>query len=124
MIDRIILASAAITALLIASANAQTAQTVPVGQGPFAVVVNETTHKAYIATGQGVSVVDGNAHLLANIKTATGVAGIAINPVTNRIYTAHPGDSPSTVIDGATDTVIATIKAGNYPQAVSINPGS
>src|SRR5579872_5525497 len=106
MMNRITLASAAIAALLIGSANARTAQTVPVGQGPFAIVVNETTHKAYIATGQGVSVLDGSAHVLANIKTATGVAGIGINTVTNRIYAVHPGDSTCTIIDGATDMIL------------------
>ncbi len=106
MIERIAKLSTAIMALFAAAAaNAQTTQTVAVGRGPFAVVVNETTHKAYIATGEGISVVDGNAKVLASIKTATGVAGIAINPVTNRIYTAHPNDSTSTIIDGATDTV-------------------
>src|SRR5882757_2256172 len=121
MIDRIALASAAITALCVTAASAQTAQTVAIGPGPSAIVINETTHKAYFATGSGVSVLDGNARVLATIKTATGVAGIGINPVTNRIYTAHPGDSTCTIIDGATDTVLATIKAGSYPQAVAIN---
>ena len=36
--------------------------------------------------------------------------GIAINPVTNRIYTANSTDNSTTVIDGATDQVIATVK--------------
>jgi YVTN family beta-propeller protein len=35
--------------------------------------------------------------------------GVAVNPETNRIYVANSGDDTVSVIDGATDTVIATV---------------
>ena len=54
------------------------------------------------------------------------VSGIAVNPVTNRIYVVVPGGAPPsdvlTVIDGKTDTITAniTVPAGAYVDAVNI----
>ena len=45
-----------------------------------------------------------------------------MNPATNRVYVANPGDGSVTVIDGASDTVIASVKTGSYPQAIAVNP--
>ncbi len=100
------------------------AQTVPVGQQPIAIAVNESTHKAYVANhgGSSVTVIDGRTKsVIATVKTGSSPEGIAVNPVTNRIYVANPGDGTVTVIDGANDTVLASVKAGSYPQALAVN---
>lgn len=101
------------------------AQTVPTGQQPMAIAVNENTHKAYIANhnSSSVTVIDGRTRsVVATVKTGSSPEGIAVNPATNRVYVANPGDGTVTVIDGATDTVLASVKAGSYPQALAVNP--
>lgn len=47
---------------------------------------------------------------------------LAVNQNTNTIYTANKGSLDVTVMDGATDTVKATIGAGTYPSAIAANP--
>ncbi|NPV90600.1 MAG: beta-propeller fold lactonase family protein [Firmicutes bacterium] len=47
---------------------------------------------------------------------------LAVNQNTNTVYTANKGSLDVTVIDGATDTVAATISAGTYPSAIAVNP--
>ena len=50
--------------------------------------------------------------------------GTAVNPAANRVYVANPGDGTVTLIDGATDNVVASAKAGSYPQARTVNPAT
>lgn len=108
----------------LAIASIAFAQSIPVGQQPMAIAVNEVTNKAYVINhgGSSVSVIDGKTRtVVATVNTGGGPEGLAVNPVTNRIYVASPGGSSVTVIDGATDTVAATVKTGSYPQAVAVN---
>ena len=45
--------------------------------------------------------------------------------MTNRIYVVNNGNGQGTtmsVIDGNTDTVVATVTVGNYPQGAAVNP--
>lgn len=44
---------------------------------------------------------------------------MAINPVTNKIYV--PADSGVLVIDGVTDSIIATVPAGTSPFQLAVN---
>ena len=70
-----------------------------------------------------MTVIDGRKRAaIATIPTGTGPEGIAVNPVTNRVYVANSTESSVTVIDGAADAVIATVKAGSYCQSLAINP--
>ena len=106
-----------------------------------AIAVNTETNKIYIATqataGPGNSgrifVLDGATNqVLTSISDTSSNAfqpfAIAINPVTNIIYVANTGGGSSfgsvTVIDGATDTYVATMNDGNSdkPQAIVVNP--
>jgi len=62
----------------------------------------------------------------AQYETSTVAAGyyltgIAVNPVTNKIYVANLLASNVTVIDGATNTT-STIATGPYPAAIAVNP--
>lgn len=105
-----------------------------------AIAVNTETNKIYIATqataGPGNSgrifVLDGatNQTLTSFSDTSSNAFqpfAIAINPVTNIIYVANTGGGSSfgsvTVIDGATDTYVATMSDGNSdaPQAIVVN---
>jgi YVTN family beta-propeller protein len=47
---------------------------------------------------------------------------VGSDPTTNRIYTAHDVNNTVSVIDGATNTEIATVPVGSSPVAVAVNP--
>jgi len=98
--------------------------TVPVGQQPMAVAVNETTNRAYIVNHNSgsVTVIDGKTRTVAaTIKTGAGPEAVAINAVTNRVYTANSGENSVSVIDGATDTVVATVGTGSNCNNLAVN---
>jgi PGF-pre-PGF domain-containing protein len=89
---------------------------VPVPGCPTGIAANENTNKIYVnsqCTGDFVYVIDGSTDtLLPGSISLTGpsghVAGPAVaDPVANRIYARSTWDT--TVIDGSTDTAIATI---------------
>ena len=45
-----------------------------------------------------------------------------LQPADNKVYCANDGSDNVTVIDGATDSVIATVTAGASPSALCYNP--
>jgi YVTN family beta-propeller protein len=47
--------------------------------------------------------------------------GIATNPRLNTIYVANWFSNSVSVIDGRTNTVLATVGVGNLPQGVAVN---
>jgi YVTN family beta-propeller protein len=56
--------------------------------------------------------------------TAVGVGpySVAVNSVTNMIYVINQTSNSLSVIDGATNTVTATLPTGNLPYGVAVNP--
>ena len=48
--------------------------------------------------------------------------GISVNPTTNRIYVTNNGSGNVSVIDGANNTVVATVTAGVGPGGIGVNP--
>ena len=55
---------------------------------------------------------------------AVGGEGVAVNPNTNRIYVANNGSSNVSVIDGASNTVAATVAVGTSPEGVAVTPNT
>lgn len=53
--------------------------------------------------------------VVATVPAGTSPFAVAVNPATNRIYVANINSNNVTVIDGATDTVAATILVGAAP---------
>ena len=49
---------------------------------------------------------------------------MAVNPSTNRIYVANAGSDSVSVIDGASNTVAATVAVGSNPLGVAVNPNT
>jgi YVTN family beta-propeller protein len=61
--------------------------------------------------------------VIAGIEVGSGAYGIAVNPVTNRIYVTNSNDGTVSVIDGASNTVIATVFLGSTsPWGVGVDP--
>jgi YVTN family beta-propeller protein len=49
---------------------------------------------------------------------------VAVDLDRNLIYTANTQANTVTVIDGASNTVLATLEAGKAPYALAVNPAS
>jgi YVTN family beta-propeller protein len=106
--------------------------TVP--QRPYAIAVNPATNRVYFSNYHSVTVADGNTGATLALIPTTSAGNIAVNPVTNKIYVLNNQDQyPSsfdpnegldscTVIDGATNTILATPGTQLDPAAIAINP--
>jgi YVTN family beta-propeller protein len=89
-----------------------------------AIAVNPKTGKTYAVDPENdcVAVLDAAGHYAAAVKVGTGPGAIAIDSVTNRIYVANEGSGNVSVIDGATDKVMATVPVGDLPYVIAANP--
>jgi YVTN family beta-propeller protein len=89
--------------------------------------INPTTNTIYVGnegngTGTTLAVINGfTDRIIQNIPVGTGPHGVAVNPNTNRIYTANDTSNTVSVVDGSTNTVIATIPVGLHPQDLAVN---
>jgi len=73
----------------------------------------------------GAGADDGGPSVIATITTGLGgrsPQGVAVDPNTNRIYVANSGSNNVSVIDGASNTVVATVAVGSNPRGVAVNP--
>jgi YVTN family beta-propeller protein len=50
--------------------------------------------------------------------------GVAVDPVTNTVFVANSDDGTVSVIDGATNTVAATVSVGGFLPWISLDPVS
>lgn len=63
--------------------------------------------------------------LIATVPVGIRPVGVGVNPVTNRIYVANKGSDTASVIDGATNAVVATIPVGAGPSyQVAVDTGT
>ncbi len=100
----------------------------------FLVAVNPVTNRIYaagclpaVADSCNLAVVDGrNNKVIANVPinsgSSIGLQGIAVNPVTNRIYLADADNGQYIVIDGRTNTIIAQVPVSSQPGGLSVDP--
>jgi len=98
--------------------------TVPVGTNPWAVGVNPTTNKIYVAN-QGsntVSVINGaDNSVVATVPVGRYPYAVGANPETDKVYVANICSNTVSVINGA-DNSVATVPVGVCPIAVGVNP--
>jgi YVTN family beta-propeller protein len=59
--------------------------------------------------------------IVASIPVGANPYGIAINPVSNRIYVTNSLDDTVSVIHGNTNLVIATVPVGTIPRGIAVN---
>ena len=110
--------------------------TIPSGSGPVAVAVNQTTNMVYVAdnTIKTLLVINGATNTATAIPAGGPLAGVAVNPTTNTIYALNGGSTSSSlggtvvnpgsvaVINGATNTVTATIALPGLASFIAVNP--
>ena len=95
---------------------------------PYAIAVNPVTNKVFATNlaNKSVTVIDGDINDTSSLPAGalSNPYGVAVNPVTNKIYVTNSSTDNSSllVIDGATNTVSATVPAGAEPFAIAVNP--
>lgn len=115
------------TVSVISGASNAIVATISVGRSPSAVAVDETTHKVYVGNAEdgSVSVIDGAANTVRGTLSVgiTGIDLIAVDPGLNRIFvgSSHGYAVGIGVIEGASNTVGATIYIRNAPQALAVD---
>ena len=57
-----------------------------------------------------------------SIAVGTNPVAMAVNPATGQVYVANQTSGTVSVINGATNTVTATVPVGTNPEAVAVNP--
>jgi YVTN family beta-propeller protein len=68
-------------------------------------------------------VIDGNSNTVVNTITVGDRPGfVAVNPNTNFIYVSTSTENTVTVIDGATNIIIATVPVGCFSYDIGILP--
>jgi YVTN family beta-propeller protein len=111
---------------------------VPAKAGPGTLCYNPANNRVYCADNgtKTVTVIDGTTNaVLTTIAADSGLADMCCNPRNNRVYLANGahaphrfegrgprpdyGDSTVTVIDGVTDTVLATVRTHGRPMVLS-----
>ena len=108
--------------------------TLPVDTLPYLVAVDSKTNRIYAAgcnfqTGAGsmVVVIDGATNQVVtdvtlNESCGLGTQGIAVNPLTNRVYVSDYDDSQEVVIDGATNQILTRVDlSGALPVGVGVD---
>ncbi len=108
---------------------------ISVPAGAYYPAVNILTNKVYVASCNTlvapspcfVTVIDGKTNkVTASVPVTTilngFLAGITVNPVTNKIYVSDNTDEQIVIIDGATNAVTGTINLGVAPWGLAINP--
>jgi len=102
----------------------QTLYDILAGNGGVAMDADPVTSELYLAAGNSVIVMDTSGKVLATTSVGTSATGIAVNATTNKVYVANSGSNDISVIDGASNSVVATISDPNAaaPVAVAVNP--
>ncbi len=109
---------------------------ISVPAGAYLPAVNILNNRIYIATCNylvsptpcSVTVVDGYSNsVIATIPVTTtpggGLLGIAVDPVTSKVYVANASDHVIDIISGFSNKINGTIDlSGASPQGLSINP--
>jgi YVTN family beta-propeller protein len=99
---------------------------VQVGTDPFAIAIDPTTHKVYVANRDSntVSVINETTDKVIGKPITVGTpTAIAIDPTTHKVYVTNFVSNTTLVINETTDKVIGKpIHVGIGPSAIAIDP--
>ncbi len=105
----------------------------PTGSLPYAVAVTASGEKAYVSNWgeKSLTIVRvGDPAPLGTVAVGLHPSALAIDPVRPRIYAANTDDDSVSVVDTASDRVVATLSlapypgapAGSVPDALAVSP--
>ena len=84
------------------------------------VAVNPLTDKVYVGGGGIVTIFDGTTLASSTITAGDGLALLALNASTNKIYVVNNSTDSLTIIDGATLNAL-TVPTGQYPAFITVD---
>ena len=96
---------------------------VPLGSAAYPtldVAVNPLTDKVYVGGGGIVTIFDGVTLASSTITAGDGLALLALNSSSNKIYVANNSTDSLTIIDGATLNAL-TVPTGQYPGFITVD---
>jgi len=109
----------------------QVTKTIPIQPFAIAIAVNPFNNRVY-ASGCGsaacdIFVIDGKTDsVIATIPIASGsfigIQGLAVNPVTDRVYASDADNQQLIVIDGKTNAIVTQISYPGQPSGIGVNP--
>jgi YVTN family beta-propeller protein len=90
---------------------------------PRAIAFSPATGKVYaVDTSNGaVQIYNDSLQQSHHVKVGAAPVSIAVNAVNGRVYVANAGDGTVSVLDGNSDTVVATIQIGSHPYSIAAN---
>jgi YVTN family beta-propeller protein len=85
--------------------------------------LDEMNGRLYLPTpnNDAVTIIDTRTSAVSMVGTGAVPIAAAVNNVTNRVYVVNYASSNVTVIDGASNRVIATVPVGLWPQQIAVN---
>src|SRR4029079_16887033 len=107
---------------VVATGPGRVVATIPVGDGPSAVVAG--IRRVYVAnwSGGSVSVIDTRSDaVVATLAVGTFPAGLAFHRGTPRLYVSDSFDDTVSVIDTATLSVVSTFPVARAPRGLAVD---
>ena len=89
----------------------------------WAMAGNLTAKKLY-AVSEGaskVTIIDGNSHTAKEVRAGDIPCAVAVDESSGKAYVPNFRSGDISVIDGATDEVVASVKVGPKPQAIAVD---
>ncbi|HEY1938061.1 MAG TPA: YncE family protein [Candidatus Angelobacter sp.] len=129
--NKLYVAAGQVVAVIDGKTQQVTAKINIAGGGVNFVAVDILTDRIYASSCNAgtcnIVVINGNTnHVIANIPIASGsqigIQGLAVNPVTGRIYASDADNGLLLMIDGKTNTIIDQIVVSSQPGGISVNP--
>jgi YVTN family beta-propeller protein len=103
--------------------KSESVSTIEVDKHLWGITAVDATNKIYL-TGSGRAklwVIDENANAVSSVPTGEIPCAVAVDSVVKRAYVANYGSDSVTVIDAASEKVIATVRVGERPQDIAID---
>ncbi|MEO0078167.1 MAG: YncE family protein, partial [candidate division WOR-3 bacterium] len=112
------------TVTIINAATNQPLETIPLGNNPYGLCYNSQNNKVYCVLGnQTAVVIDGVTNQVRDtIPVGRDPVELCYNPTSNKVYCVNEYYGNVTVINGANDSVVATVTVGRYPKAIACDP--
>ncbi|MBU5444797.1 fibronectin type III domain-containing protein [Paenibacillus sp. MSJ-34] len=98
-------------------------KSVSVGNYSEAIAIDHAANRVYIATSEGVLVINGDSDAIkSTIPYNDYFAGIAVNPITHKIYATGLSSRLVLIIDGEREAIVNTVSVQSKPKNVVVNP--
>jgi YVTN family beta-propeller protein len=93
---------------------------------PRAIVFSPSTGKVYaVDASRGALEIYSNAgKTMHRVPLGSEPVSVAVDTNTGAVYVANAGDGTVSVLDGATDAIVATVPIGSHPYSIAADPAT